>query len=264
MAAMMAAVFVASLLGSLHCAGMCGGLVAIAVSPSAACGGALLAVRSRFLLHVVYHAGRFGSYVALGATAGALGAAMQRGGALAGFQHSAGLVSGVLLIAFAMVGFLRAVGARFPGFAVPSAATRLLARLHAVAGRWSELPRSAAIGALSAFLPCGWLYMFVLAAAGTGNAAWGALVMAAFWAGSVPVLVGVGVGAQTLQHVLGRHLPVVMSLVLLALGVWTAAGRVVLPTFASPVAASLPAVSADPAAAKSLTPSQAPCCKHGH
>jgi uncharacterized protein len=263
MAAYLAAIFVASLLGSLHCAGMCGSLVAVAVTPVAAppgAGSAPLVALAR--LHAAYHAGRLLAYAALGALAGALGQVVQRGGALAGYQHAAALVAGSLLIALALAGLLHAVGVRGLSWGLGPLLTRLLARAHRVAAAWPQALRSGAIGALSALLPCGWLYMFVLAAAGTGGALAGMLVMVAFWAGSAPVLVGVGVGAQTVRQALGRHVPVLMSLVLLALGVWTVWGRATLPTFEPPGRLPVaPAGAVVPADAAAELP---PCCRdHG-
>lgn len=226
------AILVASLLGSLHCAGMCGGLVAVAVTPvrpkTAASRLPLLDLTS---LHAAYHLGRLASYAGLGGLAGALGDVLQRGGALAGYQHTAALVAGSLLILLAVISLLHTLGIRAWAPGHSTLLTALLARVHRTAASWPEAPRSTAIGALSALLPCGWLYMFVLAAAGTASVWAGALSMAAFWAGSVPVLVGVGIGAQTLRATLGRHVPVLMSVLLLVLGIWTVWGRATLPTF---------------------------------
>lgn len=45
-----------------------------------------------------------------------------------------------------------------------------------------------AFGLLSVFLPCGWLYTYVLAAAATKSAQAGALVMFLFWLAGLPAL----------------------------------------------------------------------------
>src|SRR5690606_10362020 len=63
-------------------------------------------------------------------------------------------------------------------------AGRLLCRL----GGWPPAARATALGLLSALLPCGWLYAFVLGAAATGSALAGALVLLTFWSGTVPIL----------------------------------------------------------------------------
>jgi sulfite exporter TauE/SafE len=93
--------------------------------------------------------------------------------------------------------------------------------------RLRDLPgyqRGIAIGLVTGLLPCGWLYAFVVSAAGTGSIVSGALLMTAFWLGSVPALVGVGGLAQLLSGKLRRRLPAFSALVLLFLGVmnlWT-------------------------------------------
>ena len=61
------AVFGASLVGSLHCAGMCGGFVACLCGGPSKVGSA----------HLAYHAGRGVGYLTLGALAGLLGATLQ-------------------------------------------------------------------------------------------------------------------------------------------------------------------------------------------
>ncbi|MBE7450024.1 MAG: sulfite exporter TauE/SafE family protein [Kofleriaceae bacterium] len=50
------------------------------------------------------------------------------------------------------------------------------------AGGGGARARAALLGLLSAALPCGWLWAFVVVAAGTGSPVGGALVMTAFWA----------------------------------------------------------------------------------
>ncbi|RMF85708.1 MAG: sulfite exporter TauE/SafE family protein, partial [Planctomycetota bacterium] len=93
MTALIAAVFVASLLGSLHCAGMCGPFVAFAVGADAGrTGGAWR--------HVAYHGGRLVTYSLLGVAAGALGAALDLGGAWVGVQRTAAIVAGAIMVLF--------------------------------------------------------------------------------------------------------------------------------------------------------------------
>ena len=74
-------------------------------------------------------------------------------------------------------------------------------------------------------LPCGWLYTFVVTAGGTGNAINGAAVMLAFWAGTIPMLVGVGLGVHRIARPIARHLPVASAVLVFALGALSIAGR---------------------------------------
>ncbi len=222
MTALVLAVFAASLLGSLHCAGMCGGLVAAYAGADAARGLA------RGASHLAYNAGRLVSYAALGSLAGLAGRALDLAGAFAGAQRTALGVAGLLILAWGVYSLLQALGARVPRLPVPPPLRRALGAGLQVAGAWPPAARAGAIGVLTALLPCGWLYAFVVTAAGTGGAARGALVMAVFWAGTLPVMTAVGLGVQALAGPLRRHVPVACAIALLAVGLYTVLGRFLL------------------------------------
>jgi sulfite exporter TauE/SafE len=236
--ALAATVFVASLAGSLHCAGMCGGLVAFA-----AAGG------RRGGVHFAYHVGRLVSYAALGAAAGALGAGVDLGGSVVGVKQGAAVVAGLLMVGFGLAVLLRWRGVRVPHPPVPAPVREGFGRLMKRTQAQPPVLRAATIGLLSAFLPCGWLYAFVVTAAGTGSPLLGALAMTAFWAGTVPVLAALGLGVQRLAGPLRRHLPVATAVVLMAVGLATVFGRLQLPDYADKVGAG-----------GGLGLDEAPCC----
>jgi sulfite exporter TauE/SafE len=89
--------------------------------------------------------------------------------------------------------------------------------------------RAAATGLLTTLLPCGWLYAFVATAGGTGSALGGVIVMAAFWAGTVPMLLGVGFGVQRVFGPLRTRLPVVSAVLVVAFGLLAISGRMRAP-----------------------------------
>jgi hypothetical protein len=93
--------------------------------------------------------------------------------------------------------------------------------------------RAGILGLASALLPCGWLYAFVVTAGGTGNALSGAIVMAVFWAGTLPVMLAFGEAVSRLAGPLRRHVPAACALVLVILGLWTVASRSQLGPFAA-------------------------------
>jgi sulfite exporter TauE/SafE len=219
MMAVWAAVVSASLLGSLHCAGMCGPLVAFALGGRSADGW-----RRRALLQCGYHGARLASYAAIGAVCGLLGAAFNQGGTVIGLHRAASLLAGGMMVAVGLATLAQAWGLRLPHMALPWAA-RLVMLGNRLASGLQPLPRAATIGALTAFLPCGWLYAFALVAAGTGTAWEGAAVMVAFWVGTVPVLASLGFGIQTVLGAFGRRLPQVTALVIVVLGLFTLVER---------------------------------------
>ena len=217
MTALVLSVLGASLLGSAHCAAMCGGFVCFF--------GGQPGDRPGALPHVAYHGGRLLAYAMLGAAAGLAGAGFDLAGRMAGFQRPAAVVAGLLLVFWGLSGLLAAAGIGRTATAAPAGFRRLLARVvGALAGKPPVL-RALAIGLLTALLPCGWLYLFVATAASTGAALDGALVMSVFWLGTVPVLAGVGALAQRAAGPFRRRLPVVTAAAMVVLGVLTVAGR---------------------------------------
>jgi sulfite exporter TauE/SafE len=105
-----------------------------------------------------------------------------------------------------------------PHIKPPRFIERVFRRGCDAAMRVPPIHRAAMVGMLTTLLPCGWLYSFALVAAGTANAADGALVLAAFWLGTLPVMVSLGAGVQTLAGPLRRAVPTVMALVIINLG----------------------------------------------
>lgn len=219
MLALAGSVFVAGLLGSAHCAGMCGSFACLASGGDASRGPMVLRSTAG------YNLGRLLSYVTLGALAGAAGAGLDAAGAIAGFARPAAIVAGVLLILWGLASLLAALGLRIPSLDVPPALATRVARAVRVVQARPPAVRALAIGALSAALPCGWLYAFVATSAAAGSALGGATVMAAFWLGTVPLLAAVGLGAQQLLGRFRTRLPVVTAGVLVILGALTVAGR---------------------------------------
>lgn len=169
------------LLGSLHCAGMCGPL-ALAV-PVVGAGRAAMG-RSR----LVYNAGRLVTYAALGLLFGGCGQALT----LAGWQRGLSLLAGGLILG----GWL--IAARLPA---RLSLTRGVASLKAALGwmlRKRSMPALFGLGLLNGLLPCGLVYVAGAAAGATGTAAGGAVFMGAFGLGTLPVMLGVGLAGTTL------------------------------------------------------------------
>jgi len=259
MATLIGTVLLASLLGSLHCASMCGAFAAFATLP-----GPDTAI-GRLPLHLAYHGGRLVIYVVFGALAGMLGAALDVGGTLVGVQRAAGIVAGAILVGAGLIAALRLSGVKLPSLAaaVVPVIGEGLRKGHETALRWPPIMRALAVGLMTAILPCGWLWAFVVAAAGTGHALLGALTLAAFWVGTVPVLAVIGGGVQRITGLLGVRTQLAACLVVIGLGVLALAGRwnaaSVMPTRAVPPACVDEAVER----AEAL-PGAPPPCEHAH
>ena len=220
MTALLLTVFVASLMGSLHCIGMCGPFVAF-YSGADGSGGT-----RRLLSHASYSSGRLFTYSIFGVAAGAVGAALDVAGSLAGFQRIAAIIAGITMILWGAFALLQLRGVKiFKHGSGNGRIARVMRRGFSLVSDKPPVVRAGVVGLLSGFLPCGWLWAFVVTAAGTGSALKGAAVMAAFWAGTVPALVAVGVGAQLVSAPLRRHVPTVTAILLVALGLYAILGR---------------------------------------
>lgn len=261
MTALIVAVLIASLAGSLHCVGMCGAFVAFAVGTGEQPGDHPGA-RSKALLSVAYNGGRLVTYTLLGAVGGALGAALDLGGSFIGLQRAAAVTAGAVMIGFGVLTLLRIAGAKLPKTPVPSVVHRVVAAGQRLAMGMRPVPRALSIGLLTTLLPCGWLYAFAITAAGTASPVYGALTMATFWVGTLPALVALGAGVQKITGALGPRLPAVTALVIVLVGLYTVVHRLELSSavYAKPPA---PAVRSKEQAVQQIQQLDAgtlPCC----
>ena len=257
MTALVTAVFLASVLGSLHCAGMCGAFLAFAVYTPGAPGAP---APRRTTLVALYNLGRLVTYTALGAAAGALGAAVDMGGSAVGLQRTAAALAGATIAVFGLAMLARTLGLRTVRLGAPPPLARLVQRGHAVAMRFGPRSRALTIGLLTTLLPCGWLYAFAVTAAGTASPLAGGVTMAVFWLGTLPVMVSLGLGVQRLAGALGRRLPAATAALLVIVGLTMVFSRTMTPPMAqSPLATTVSDVTSAEHI-MSLPGSELPCC----
>jgi sulfite exporter TauE/SafE len=229
-------VLAASIVGSVHCAAMCGGFVCLYAGTGAQRGMNLRA-------HIAYNTGRLVSYVTLGLVAGALGARLDQAGVVAHVERSAAIVAGILMVAWACSMIAATFGFRIGSSGVPDTVKRGLGGLLVTMREQPPTVRAAATGLLTTLLPCGWLYTFVVTAGGTGNPIAGSAVMTAFWIGTLPMMVGVGLGVGRLARPIARHLPLAGAIAVFTLGALSIAGK--LRPIVMPNAAAIHASHAD-------------------
>jgi len=209
-------ILLASLVGSVHCAGMCGGFVCLYGQG---------AEPARPMHHAWYNGGRLLSYLVLGALAGALGAQVTRLGVLVGISQAAALLTALLMVGWAVSTMAARHGVVLSRVQAPEAWQRVIGSLLRRLRNMPAAQRALATGLLTTLLPCGWLYVFVAAAGGTGSVSSAMLTMFVFWVGTVPALVAVGVGAQRALAPLRQRLPVLSAAVVLVIGLLTVAGH---------------------------------------
>jgi hypothetical protein len=209
-------VLAASLVGSLHCAGMCGGFVAFYAGAAG---------RRPGLAHAAYNLGRLAAYATLGALAGTLGAALDLAAAPAGIQRAAAVLAGVLIALWGTRTLLETAGVRVARLDPPAALRSAVARGVAAVAAQPPVTRALVIGLLTGLLPCGWLYAFIVTAAGTGDPLRGAGLMAVFWLGTLPVMAGLGVAVQALAGGFRRWVPALCAVAMIVVGLFAVAGR---------------------------------------
>ena len=220
MTALVLTVLIASVMGSLHCAGMCGAFLALAVC------GTQCSKREAQTAHAFYHLGRLGSYVTFGLLAGILGSSLDFAAAFAGIQGAAAGIAASSMIVFGLVMLLRTLGARVPTLPLPAVWTQIASGMHRAALNQPPRRRALLIGVFTALLPCGWLWAFALVAAGTASPWRGALIMAVFWVGTLPMLVAMGASVRAVGGAFGRHMPLMASVAMTLAGVATLSMRV--------------------------------------
>lgn len=251
MTALILGVFLASLLGSLHCAGMCGAFLAIAVT---GVGPGKRRAR-QFPLQAAYHLGRLATYTALGLAAGAAGRLLDLTSVLAGARPVAATLAGATLLAFGLFSLLRIHGYVPAHLPAPAFMQRWLAAGHRRAFDRPPVVRAATIGLMTTLLPCGWLYAFVVTAAGTASPWLGATAMAVFWLGTLPMMVALGATIRGVAGAFGRRLPTLTCVALMGMGLFTLVHRARLDpvALAGRIAAMSPQQTTDQ--------TELPCCK---
>ncbi|MEM6979869.1 MAG: sulfite exporter TauE/SafE family protein, partial [Planctomycetota bacterium] len=251
------AVMLASVLGSLHCVGMCGPF-AIWVSGM----DNALSRGTRINTMIAYHLGRLTTYLSAGLMAGIVGSAIAITGHVAGYQSLAAKVAGTILIAAGIVRLLGCLTwfqkSATDSILRPGPAAALLQRAKPILSQQQPVSRGFLTGLLTTWLPCGWLYLFVLFAAGTGDIASSFGVMAAFWVGTLPALTGVVMGAGSVLRRFPRSIPLIAGSLLILTGLATASGRAA----ADLSSITLPPIHGDInwASLSSATEQPMPCC----
>ncbi len=163
--------FVAGMLVSLHCVGMCGPLSCSLIGQRKG--------RSVLPAHGVYHVGRLLSYSLLGALAGGLGSRVV---AWVGENPAR-------YAPWAMAAFFVALAFNLDGLFTKWQAKSGIGRgIVQRAYRLSGYTRGFSLGVLTPLIPCGPLYLMLWATTLSGSVGQGALVMFCFAAGTMPLM----------------------------------------------------------------------------
>lgn len=181
--------FVVGLLSSLHCVGMCGGIM---LTQTLDKDNLLTDKKTSFNIALKYNLGRVISYTILGGIIGALGSVFSLS------MKTQGLIQ--LIAALFMV----IAGLNMFGFKLFKNININIPFIKKGCGKDSKNPF--VVGLLNGFMPCGPLQTMQLYALGTGSFVMGSLSMLAFSLGTVPLMLGFGYVSSVLSKQLSNKI----------------------------------------------------------
>jgi len=198
---------VLGLMGSFHCAGMCGP-IAIALPlhgntiPQKIFGGTL------------YNLGRTLTYGIMGAIFGLLG----QGVKLIGFQQKISVIMGAVMILSVIFPslFRNQYNMEKSWFSLVGKLKKSIGKLFSVRSFSSLF----FIGLLNGLLPCGLVYMAIAGAIGTGEVLLGSLYMIMFGLGTIPMLLSISLAGNILNAAVRRKINRLIPVLVVVVGIF--------------------------------------------
>lgn len=208
---LLTAAFLVGFLGSMHCVGMCGGLVTtLSMSRPHIWWTGLLS----------YQAGRIATYTFLGLIAGMLGMIITKMPWVSGLQQGLAVFAGLLMIIF---------GLNLAGW-LADPFVRMMTKVTTMIGltRWihaatsSRMPMSwLMVGLFNGLLPCGLVYAGLALSLTSGNIALSATMMFSFGLGTIPAMMFVPVVLKSASPATRGWILKIAALLLIGLGILT-------------------------------------------
>ncbi|MDO8789542.1 MAG: sulfite exporter TauE/SafE family protein [Sulfuritalea sp.] len=211
------AVFLIGLLGGVHCAGMCGGIVS---ALSLQTPGATARSGSAWSIHLAYNLGRIFSYAVAGALIGAVGSLGLLLNDWLPVQITLYVAANLMMVALGLylIGLTRTLAF------TERAGQWLWQRVQPVTQRFLPVrgvTEAFPLGMLWGWLPCGMVYSVLTMTLLSGSAARGAAIMLVFGLGTLPNLMLAGLLLVRFRGIIqGRALRLGSGLIVLAFGVW--------------------------------------------
>jgi len=211
MTTLLGAAFLVGFLGSLHCVGMCGGLVTtLAMSQK----------RTWWTGLISYQMGRILTYTFLGLLAGMMGMVITQVTWFADVQRGLTLFAGSLMILF---------GFTLAGW-LPDPLVKIMSQLSRVVGlsKWiyaatnSRMPMSwFMVGLFNGLLPCGLVYAGLALSLTSGSIGLSAAMMLAFGLGTVPAMMFVPVVLKSASPKARGWVLKIAAILLILMGAFT-------------------------------------------
>ena len=205
--ALLFSALVLGIMGSFHCAGMCGPIAIALPLHGNSVGGKIFGGS-------LYNLGRTITYGIMGALFGLLGQGM----ALIGFQQKVSVIMGSLMI----------ISALFPAlfrnqYSLEKSWFSFVGKLKSTIGRMFSIRSYSSlffIGMLNGLLPCGLVYMAIAGAIGTGNVGLGTLYMILFGLGTIPMLLGISLAGNLLSLTVRKRINKLIPVLVVVVGIF--------------------------------------------
>lgn len=193
--------FIVGLLSSLHCVGMCGGLMLTQTLDKY---NLIQSKKSSLNTALKYNLGRVMSYTLLGGIIGSVGSVFSLSMKMQGFIQ-------IVAALFMIIAGLNMFGLKL--------FKNIKLKIPFMKKNCSNVNKSPfLIGLLNGFMPCGPLQTMQLYALGTGSFVMGALSMFAFSMGTVPLMLGFGYISARLSKSLSNNIFKYSGLFIIILG----------------------------------------------
>ena len=212
--------FSAGVVGSVHCLGMCGGIVT-AIAMTAPHGG----VRSKLVTQSLYNLGRITTYTALGVAAGLIGSSLDLL-AVKSVAFWFFCTANLFVIVVGVASLFR--WSRFTLASLETAPAGFMTRSFRAAASGSSCLSAFPLGLCLGFLPCGLVYGPLMVAAGSGSPLLGGAIMAALGIGTIPVLLLFGSASAAISGAVRDRMSRLLGLLIALMGMaglWRVLGK---------------------------------------
>jgi len=198
---------VLGLMGSFHCAGMCGPIaIALPLHGNA--------IPQKIFGGVLYNLGRTMTYGIMGAIFGLLGQGVE----MIGFQQKISVIMGSIMI----------ISVLFPAifknqYRMDKSWISLVGRLKSTIGKLFSVRSFSSlffIGLLNGLLPCGLVYMALAGAIGTGEVVLGSLYMILFGLGTIPMLLSIAIAGNIMSVAIRRKINRLIPVLVVIVGIF--------------------------------------------
>lgn len=201
--------FMIGLTGSIHCIGMCGGLV--------------MTVGNDFKSNGSYQVGRLLAYLVMATVAMLTSSLIQKTGVSQYIPLAGGVLIGLLFVFWGLQSFR---GRKFE-IKLPTFFTNLYQKLFSrfTKNSNSKIIKSFSIGTISLMLPCGFLYAVVITLMTFQSPLIGFLGVIGFWLGTLPAMVFAPTLIHNIVKPVQNYAPKASGLLLVCLGLSTVSYR---------------------------------------